>query len=206
MKDKPSKAEKRVQRQIEKAQSAKGKSVKFPSGEGSLGAKTVRIAPIPDIVLKNVQYQKQADTEKVVYIPNESAFSTACNLTWCKTKADRAGAWSWKEQRAWTEKEWETQILPNFKDLEKLAWSEILFEQKTSAKGQKRVPKHHKQEISSLVKEAQDRWIEIGLEQYDTVFRFRFGGTTRAWGVKLQGHFYLIWWERYHNIYPTKKR
>lgn len=97
----------------------------------------------------------------------------------------------------------QTQILPNFSLLEKSTWSEILFEQKTPAKGDKSRSKHHFQLLTTLVQEAQDRWIEIGLEEYDTAFRFRFANTIRAWGIKLQGHFYLVWWERYHKIYPV---
>ena len=119
--------------------------------------------------------------------------------------SDVEGVWSWGEPRAWTEDEWETQILRNFAELERLTWSEILFQQKTVAKGNKSVSKHHFQEIWTLVEEAQERWLEIGLEEYDTAFRFRFANTIRAWGIKLQGHFYLVWWERYHRIYPTPR-
>jgi uncharacterized phage-associated protein len=71
----------------------------------------------------------------------------------------------------------------------------------TAMKLQKLV--YYCQELITLVKEAQNRWIEIGLEEYDTAFRFRFANTVRAWGVRLEGHFYLVWWERHHKIYPV---
>ena len=158
---------------------------------------------VPDLDLKVVKVQEQPSRNKFVYLPNEQAFSIACHLTWCTTISDLNGEWSWREQRCWTEEEWQTQILPNFSSLENLTWSEILFEQTTPAKGGKSVPKHHDQELITLVKEAQNRWIEIGLEEYETAFRFRFANTVRAWGVKLQGHFYLVWWERHHKIYPV---
>jgi len=201
MTDKLSKAQKRGLRQEKKAQAQKEKAVKLLSGVENLATKTVKIAPIPELDLKIVKVQEQSDRTKSVYIPSEEKFSFDCNLTWCTTRSDLEGEWSWKEQRRWTEEEWNTQILFNFSLLEKSTWSEILFEHKTPAKGDKSVPKHHSQELNTLVKEAQTRWIEIGLEEYDTAFRFRFTGTSRAWGIKLQGHFYLIWWERYHNIY-----
>ncbi|NEQ98187.1 MAG: hypothetical protein F6K30_15960 [Cyanothece sp. SIO2G6] len=203
MTDKRSKAEKRKQRQEEKAQKQKAKSVKFASSMEDFTDKTVKIAPIPEIALKLVKIQEEPSKSKSVYLPNEDAFSLACNLTWCTTISDIEGEWSWKEPRRWTEEEWHTQILPGFSSLETLTWSEILFEQKTPAKGGRSVPKHHPQELITLVQEAQDRWIEIGLEEYDTAFRFRFANTVRAWGIKLQGHFYLVWWERYHRIYPV---
>jgi hypothetical protein len=203
MTDRLSKAEKRKLRQQEKAQAQKTKSVKFSSSVENLATKAVRIAPIPELNLKLVKVQEQPNRNKSVYIPSEENFSNNCNLTWCTTISDLEGEWSWQEQRCWAEKEWETQILPNFSLLEKSTWSEILFEQKTPAKDNKSVPKHHNQELITVVKEAQDRWLDIGLEEYDTAFRFRFTGTIRAWGIKLQGHFYLIWWERHHKIYPV---
>ncbi len=205
MTDKLSKAEKRKRRQEEKAQAQKTKSVKFLSSVENLATKTVKIAPIPELNLKIVKVQEQPNKTKSVYIPSEEKFSNDCNLTWCTTISDLEGEWSWQEQRRWTEEEWQSKILPNFTLLEKSTWSEILFEQKTPAKGGKSVPKHHPQELITLVEEAQTRWIEIGLEEYDTTFRFRFTGTIRAWGIKLQGHFYLIWWERYHQIYPVSQ-
>jgi len=204
MTDKPSsKAEKRRQRQEEKAQARKAKSVKFSSSMESLATKTVKIAPIPEIASKVVKVQEQPSRNKSIYLPNEEAFSITCNLTWYVEISDTEGEWSWQEQRRWTEEEWQTQILSNFSLLEKSTWSEILFEQKTPAKGDRSVPKHHHQELTTLRLEAQNRWIEIGLEEYDTAFRFRFANTVRAWGVKLQGHFYLVWWERHHKIYPV---
>ena len=203
MTDKPSKAERRQQRQEEKAQARKAKSVRFLSSVENLAIKTVKIAPVPDLSLKTVKVQEEPSRNKSLYLPSEELFSITCNLTWCTTVSDLDGKWSWQEQRCWTDEEWQTQILPNFSLLEKSTWSEILFEQKTPAKGGRSVPKYHHQELTTLVQEAQDRWIEIGLEEYDTAFRFRFANTVRAWGIKLQGHFYLIWWERYHKIYPV---
>ena len=203
MTDKPSKAERRQQRQKEKAQAREAKSVRFSSSVESSAIKTVKIAPIPELFLKVVKVQEEPNRNKSLYLPSEESFSITCNLTWCTTMSDLEGEWSWQEQRCWTEEEWQTQILSNFSFLEKSTWSEILFEQKTPAKGGKSVPKHHNQELTTLVQEAQDRWIEIGLEEYDTAFRFRFANTIRAWGIKLQGHFYLVWWERYHKIYPV---
>jgi hypothetical protein len=85
MTDKPSKAEKRRQRQEEKAQARKAKSVKFSSSVESWATKTVRIAPIPKLDLKVVKVQEQPSRNKSVYLPNEEAFSIACHLTWCTT-------------------------------------------------------------------------------------------------------------------------
>jgi hypothetical protein len=192
MTDRLSKAEKRKLRQEKKTQAQQEKSVKFSSTIENLAVKAVKISLIPELSLKNVKIQEQPQRSKSVYIPGEEKFSNACHLTWCTTISDLEGEWSWKEQRCWSEGEWQNQILQNFSLLEQSTWSEILFEQKTPAKGGRHVSKNHHQELITLTEEAQNRWIEIGLEEYDTAFRFRFTGTVRAWGIKLQGHFYLI--------------
>ncbi len=119
------------------------------------------------------------------------------NMTWCTTQSDIEGAWSWGEARAWTQSEWETEILPKFSEYEKQKWAEI--DAHNSGTGHKM---HHEQEVHTLAKEAQDRWIENNLEQFETAFRFRLGGKKRAWGYRLQAHFHLVWWERNHKIYP----
>lgn len=204
MTKKKSKADKRQLRKDKKDEARKDKSVRFSSTSDNLAAKTVKIAPIPEIASKTLRTHEAPEQSKSVYIPNEELFSiTECNLTWCTSHSDIDGEWSWREPRQWTEAEWQTEIHPNFKSLEKSTWYEILYVQKVSASGGKRVPKNHPQEISTLVNEAQKRWILIGLEEYDTAFRFRFTGTIRAWGIKLGGHFYLVWWERKHKIYPV---
>ena len=157
MTDKPSKAQRRQQRQDEKAQARKVKSVRFSSNVENLAIKTVKISPIPELDLKLVKVQEEPSRNKSLYFPSEELFSISCNLTWCTTVSDLGGTWSWQERRCWTEEEWQTQILPNFSSLEKSTWSEILFEQKTPARGGKSVPKHHSQELITLVQEAQDR-------------------------------------------------
>jgi hypothetical protein len=119
------------------------------------------------------------------------------HMTWCTTQSDLEGIWSWGEPRAWSQDEWETEINPKFREYEKQKWAEI--DAHNSGTGHKM---HHEQEVHTLTKEAQERWIEKNLEQFETAFRFRLGGKKRAWGYRLQAHFHLVWWERNHKIYP----
>ncbi|MEM9449967.1 MAG: hypothetical protein AAGA75_15690 [Cyanobacteria bacterium P01_E01_bin.6] len=198
--DKLSKAERRKQKREEKALKKK-KAVKFPPGFEEPPTEAKRIAPIPDLHLKIVKFHEKPTQDKSVYIPTVEVFSLDCHLTWCTTISDLDGEWSWREKRVWTDEEWSEQILPKFNLLEGSTWNEILNVHKTNAKGGKSVPSHHDQELMTLDREAQNRWIEIGLEEFDTAFRFRFSNTVRAWGIRLQGHFYLVWWERFHKIY-----
>lgn len=129
----------------------------------------------------------------------------AQRMTWCHTKSDQVGQWTWGELRAWTVEEWDGTILPSLNHLKNSTWEEI---EQMSAPGKKnrRLRSHHWHDLIDLVEEAQQRWIEVGLEQFDTVFRFRIGGQRRrAWGYVVQAHFHLVWWDRMHKIFPTDK-
>lgn len=124
-------------------------------------------------------------------------------MTWCHAKSDQVGQWTWGDPRAWTDEEWNVTIQPNLDHLSKLSWKEI--EQMSSGSGRRRKT-HHSHEIEDLVGEAQRRWVEIGLEQFDKIFRFRIGGQKcRAWGFIVQAHFHLVWWDRTHKIFPTDR-
>lgn len=136
---------------------------------------------------------------------NTSPKSIAPNdyeMSWCISRSDGVGEWSWKEARAWTEAEYQEEI-SKLNQYAGQKWHRVTNDYKTKAKGGKQVPLNHSQEVSSLCSEARGRWEELELYEYDTAFRFRVGGTKRIWGFVLQGHFYLVWYERKHNIYPV---
>ena len=120
------------------------------------------------------------------------------NMTYCITKKDHDQQWSWFEPRAWTDQEWTEEIQPPLQHLSGLTWGAI--DSLASGSGHKM---HHSHEITQLEEEAQRRWLELGLEEWDSVFRFRMGGTKRAWGYVVQAHFHMVWWERHHRIYPV---
>ncbi len=119
-------------------------------------------------------------------------------VTWCDSRHDDEGSWSWGEPRAWTDEELASIILPMMTHFSRLTWGEV--DHAGSESGHKM---HHGHDTSDLVTEAQQRWIEIGLEEFDYVFRFRLGGKKRLWGFIVQAHFHLVWWDREHKIYPV---
>lgn len=124
------------------------------------------------------------------------------HVTWCITKADRADAWSWREKRDWDQDEWDKDIQPAFNIFVKSTWRQI--DEMNSGGGHKM---HHPQDVASLIKEAQNRWIVLKLDEYDTAFRFRIGGQKKhGWGYRLGAHFHFVWWERQHKIYPLPKK
>lgn len=119
-------------------------------------------------------------------------------MTYCDTRMD-TGEWSWKEWRGWSEPEMENLVHPAMKHLQALTWGEI--DALNSGSGHKL---HHSHEIGDLIPEAQQRWIDADLEQFDVVFRFRIGGQRcRAWGYVVQAHFHLVWADREHRLYPV---
>lgn len=197
-----SKAEQRALRKAGRAEKDKAKALKIAAELGDV-VKSPRIAEVVPL-RRAPRIAVHPSPDKTVKAPKEPyADILDCRMTWCDSHADLTGSWSWGEVRKWTREEWENDIKPTLDAVSQSDWQNILNVQKVTVKGGKQVPKHHHQEVSTLVKEAQDRWVEHDLYEYDTAFRFRFGGTLRAWGVRLKGHFYLIWWDRYHKVYPV---
>lgn len=125
----------------------------------------------------------------------------SCYLDWCQSKADIHGEWSWGQSRQWDPDHWSEIIHPKMCEFQKLTWSE-LFAQRTG--GRLRHKMHHNMDVCELTPEAFDRWCEIGLEEYDTAFRFRVGNKPRLWGYRIHAKFFLIWWDPNHLIYPTE--
>lgn len=100
----------------------------------------------------------------------------SCLLEWCPSKADLSGDWSWGQSRQWETDHWDDIIYPKMCEFQKLTWSE-LFAQRTG--GKERHKMHHDMDVCDLVEEAFERWCELGLEEYDTAFRFRLGNKPR---------------------------
>jgi hypothetical protein len=121
-------------------------------------------------------------------------------LDWCITRADRVGVWSWNGQRDWSQEHWDSVINPGLSALKGRLWRDVQL----MTAGNAGHLRHHEQPVSSVIKEAQDRWIELGLEAFDTFFRFRFGNKQRVWGFVVQHHFFFVWWDPEHKIYPTE--
>jgi hypothetical protein len=120
-------------------------------------------------------------------------------ITWCVSKKDIVGHWSWNQARAWTEDEWEKVIEPKLLDFAKMRWPEVL---NASANGR---VLHHFQALDSIVGEARRRWTnDLGLLDFaDGLFRFRLSNKRRLWGYVLQDHFFTVWWDRSHKIFPV---
>ncbi|GHE31157.1 hypothetical protein GCM10017778_11980 [Streptomyces vinaceus] len=109
------------------------------------------------------------------------------------------GSWSWKITDQTLLK-----IVNFLSEMERLTWREIRQQQ---TGGRRRGPKHKTIPRNHLCKEAQDRLVELQLDDFDELFRFRTGNMERLWGVLSSDSpriFYPIWWDPDHKVCPSK--
>jgi hypothetical protein len=111
---------------------------------------------------------------------------------------DHNGSWSWKVDEPTL-----AFIIDFLIQMEKLTWKQIRTQ--GAAYVDKIRARHHSQAVDTLCKEAQDRLVELGLDQWDELFRFRVDQLGRLWGVLSKESprvFYPIWWDPDHRVYP----
>ncbi|MCL2913027.1 hypothetical protein L2725_04405 [Shewanella corallii] len=195
--DKALRREERKKAKLEKAQKLVSKiTLTEPSKE---------VSELPQLVCPKVPLTPKDREARLKKVPvyDEKPAIYGSQMTWCTKLSDLEGDWEWGEPRQWSEDEWEDEILRELGALSKLTWSEIAKMETGEGKRKKRRKRHHPQPISSIIPEAQERWKELDLEQFDTSYRFRLGGAKRAWGFQCGAHFYLVWYERNHQIYPV---
>ncbi len=65
---------------------------------------------------------------------------------------------------------------------------------------------NHFENVDEFIKEAQERWIELKLEEYSEAFSLRLTGTHRLYGILEDGTFRVIWYDEDHEIYKSTKR
>lgn len=87
------------------------------------------------------------------------------------------------------------EVLPKLIDFERRTWSDIVSDKKHN----------HWIDTSDLIKEAQDRLIELKIF-YDSLFSLRLTGTIRLFGYIDNGVYYIIWYDANHEICPSNKK
>lgn len=66
------------------------------------------------------------------------------------------------------------------------------------------VARDHAVKVSSIIPEAQRRLMELQLDDTDQLWRFRFDGETRLWGLRDGSCFLVLWWDPEHKVCPSK--
>lgn len=98
-------------------------------------------------------------------------------------------------------KELNDTIISKLKSYEGMTWMEIM----KSAGGRKQGTNNHFENVSNLIEEAQHRWRELKLDEYDEVFSLRLTGEQRIYGILENGVYKIVWFDPSHEIYPMKK-
>ncbi|MFS8103699.1 hypothetical protein LFM09_41915 [Lentzea alba] len=62
-------------------------------------------------------------------------------------------------------------------------------------------------DIESLpTKAAQERLVELELDDRDRISRLQIGGKQRLYGFREASRFYAVWWDPEHEVYPSPKK
>lgn len=92
-------------------------------------------------------------------------------------------------------------VISKLKDNEGMTWGQIF----SAAGGRSHGTNSHYENVSDLIPEAQKRWSELHLEEYDRVFSLRLTNRHRLYGILEDGVFQVVWFDQEHEIYPVKK-
>lgn len=88
-----------------------------------------------------------------------------------------------------------TKIGNHMTSYERMTWAQI-----------RRQKRDHAIEPDCIIPEAWKRLIALELNDYDELWRFRFGSEPRIWGLKIKSVFYVLWWDPQHKICPSPKK
>lgn len=85
-----------------------------------------------------------------------------------------------------------SEVLSKIKSYESMTWGQILADR----------TRNHPVALDSCSKEARDRATDLDLD-VDELFRLRFNGTQRLWGIRDRHKFKLVWWDPDHQVCPS---
>lgn len=92
-------------------------------------------------------------------------------------------------------------IISKLKVFEGMTWGEIM----KASGGRRHGNNSHFENVSELIPEAQQRWGELKLDEYDSVFSLRLTGEQRLYGILEDGVLKIVWFDQTHEIYSVKK-
>lgn len=112
-------------------------------------------------------------------------------VKWCFRLFDRESAW---HDPGYTEESFR-EVAHLMKSYSTRTWGEIEHD------------RHRDHEIcmDSLCKEARQRLQQLKLDDFP-LFRFRFDGLKRLYGIRMGRFFQVLWWDPQHKVCPSQKK
>lgn len=182
-----SKSENRIERKHQKNERNREKNIKLANSIGSQGVNPRNLI-VPEL------------TKRLVSVSAENYKEFA--FEYSVEHADKEGEWSWREPRDWTNNE-DVEIQENkLRQYLKSTWRQVETDTYNASK-KKRGLSNKTQKTTTIIKEAQERLKLLRLDDIaEELFRLRVGSCKRIWGIRIDSHFFVIWYERYHHICP----
>lgn len=125
--------------------------------------------------------------------PDQDRRRPGC-FAWSFSRIDVDGRWSWHNLTRPEARE----VYGQLAGMEQRTWLEAAG---TGSAGTcKAIP------ITSLCRDAQDRLVELQIDDQDVIWEIRLGGQPRVWGIRAGDLFCLLWWDPDHEVCPSKKK
>lgn len=136
---------------------------------------------------------KVADQDSSKKLPSQSGSLSPDQMKplWSFSSIDLGSTWCWTNLTP----EHIEEVLTRLKNFETMTWADI--------KGPK---ESHPVERYKLIKAAQDRLDEIGLDDLEELFSLRISGLHRVWGILDNHVLRIMWWDPNHEVCPSKLR
>lgn len=97
-------------------------------------------------------------------------------------------------------------LLNHLISFEGLTWAKL--KEQSGGRGKGGGTNHHTLDIGDLCRDAQNRLVDLRLDEYDGVFSLRLGNCLRLYGIRDDRVFRLLWWDCHHGskhaVYLTK--
>ena len=90
------------------------------------------------------------------------------------------------------------EIASIFRSHESMTWQDILKRTHHDGKSAS-----HFVKVTDLKKAAQDRLLELKLDEWERVFSLRVTGKGRLWGIREGRYFFLLWSDPKHKIHKS---
>jgi len=164
-----------------------------------------RAGQVEKILTKKIPGSEIAPVPAKVPVLKKGESRFAHNVEYNTQREDRDGSWSWGASREWHPKPGNDYIYSFLNGCCGKTWQEIDSEVVGKKGGGGKTDKRHKfYPITSICREAQNRLIDLKLDDQEHIFRFRLTGKHRLYGFVAGIIFSIVWFDELHLVYPTR--